>query len=135
MMEEQEGKIMEGVITRIQEYGLSVRIEEFQLHIRTLTDDFYELDKKTLTCWKKGYLKYSRVVSTSELLIPYIWHKYIRYFILTRCVLITGFFINLYRIITWYQILTHNLNLTLNPPFLITIKIMSKIKKRVLVSS
>ena len=72
MMEEQEGKIMEGVITRIQEYGLSVRIEEFQLHIRTLTDDFYELDKKTQKKKKKGYLKYSRVVSTSELLIPYI---------------------------------------------------------------
>ncbi len=46
-------KIMEGIITGIQEYGLFVQIDEFQLdgliHIRTLTDDFYELDKKKLS--------------------------------------------------------------------------------------
>jgi ribonuclease R len=43
---------MEGIITGIQEYGLFVQIDEFQLdglvHIRTLTDDFYELDRKKL---------------------------------------------------------------------------------------
>jgi ribonuclease R len=51
-MEEHADKIMEGIITGIQEYGLFVQIDEFQLdglvHIRTLTDDFYELDKKNL---------------------------------------------------------------------------------------
>jgi ribonuclease R len=44
---------MEGVITGVQEYGLFVQIDEFQLdglvHIRTLTDDFYRLDKKRLS--------------------------------------------------------------------------------------
>jgi ribonuclease R len=44
---------MEGVITGIQEYGLFVQIDEFQLdglvHIRTLTDDFYKLDQKKLS--------------------------------------------------------------------------------------
>ena len=52
-MEEHADKIMEGIITGIQEYGLFVQIDEFQLdglvHIRTLTDDFYELDKKKLS--------------------------------------------------------------------------------------
>jgi ribonuclease R len=51
-MEEHADKIMEGIITGIQEYGLFVQIDEFQLdglvHIRTLTDDFYELDRKKL---------------------------------------------------------------------------------------
>ena len=46
-------KVMEGVITGIQEYGLFVEIDEFQLdglvHIRTLTDDFYKLDTKKLS--------------------------------------------------------------------------------------
>jgi len=46
-------KVMEGVITGIQEYGLFVQIDEFQLdglvHIRTLTDDFYKLDQKKLS--------------------------------------------------------------------------------------
>ncbi|MHC4267955.1 MAG: ribonuclease R [Planctomycetota bacterium] len=52
-LEEHSDKVMEGVITGIQEYGLFVQIDEFQLdglvHIRTLTDDFYELDKKKLS--------------------------------------------------------------------------------------
>ncbi len=52
-LEEHSDKIMEGVITGIQEYGLFVQIDEFQLdglvHIRTLKDDFYELDKKKLS--------------------------------------------------------------------------------------
>ena len=52
-MEEHADKIMEGIITGIQEYGLFVQIDEFQLdglvHIRTLADDFYELDKKKLS--------------------------------------------------------------------------------------
>jgi ribonuclease R len=51
-LEEHADKVMEGIITGIQEYGLFVQIDEFQLdglvHIRTLTDDFYELDKKKL---------------------------------------------------------------------------------------
>jgi ribonuclease R len=52
-LEEHADKVMEGVITGIQEYGLFVQIDEFQLdglvHIRTLTDDFYRLDKKRLS--------------------------------------------------------------------------------------
>jgi ribonuclease R len=52
-MKEHADKIMEGIITGIQEYGLFIQIDEFQLdglvHIRTLTDDFYELDKKKLS--------------------------------------------------------------------------------------
>jgi ribonuclease R len=51
-MKEHADKVMESIITGIQEYGLFVQIDEFQLdglvHIRTLTDDFYELDKKKL---------------------------------------------------------------------------------------
>jgi ribonuclease R len=52
-MEEHADKIMEGIITGVQEYGLFVQIDEFQLdglvHIKTLTDDFYNLDKKKLS--------------------------------------------------------------------------------------
>jgi ribonuclease R len=52
-LEEHADKVMKGVITGIQEYGLFVQIDEFQLdglvHIRTLTDDFYRLDKKKLS--------------------------------------------------------------------------------------
>jgi ribonuclease R len=52
-LEEHADKVMEGVITGIKEYGLFVQIDEFQLdglvHIRTLADDFYELDKKKLS--------------------------------------------------------------------------------------
>ena len=52
-LEEHADKVMEGVITGIQEYGLFVQIDEFQLdglvHIRTLTDDFYKLYKKKLS--------------------------------------------------------------------------------------
>lgn len=52
-LEEHADKVMEGVITGIQEYGLFVQIDEFQLdglvHIRTLTDDFYKLGKKKLS--------------------------------------------------------------------------------------
>jgi len=52
-LEQHADKVMEGVITGIQEYGLFVQIDEFQLdglvHIRTLTDDFYKLDQKKLS--------------------------------------------------------------------------------------
>jgi ribonuclease R len=52
-LEEHADRVMEGVITGIQEYGLFVQIDEFQLdglvHIRTLMDDFYKLDKKKLS--------------------------------------------------------------------------------------
>ena len=52
-LEEHADKIMKGIITGVQEYGLFVQIDEFQLdglvHIRTLTDDFYRLDKKKLS--------------------------------------------------------------------------------------
>jgi ribonuclease R len=52
-LKEHADKVMEGIITGIKEYGLFVQIDEFQLdglvHIRTLTDDFYELDKKKLS--------------------------------------------------------------------------------------
>lgn len=52
-LEEHTDKVMKGVVTGIQEYGLFVQIDEFQLdglvHIRTLTDDFYKLDKKKLS--------------------------------------------------------------------------------------
>ncbi len=52
-MEEHTDRVMEGIITGIQEYGLFIQIDEFQLdglvHIRTLTDDFYELDKKKIS--------------------------------------------------------------------------------------
>lgn len=52
-LEEHADKVMEGIITGVQEYGLFVQIDEFLLdglvHIRTLTDDFYELDKKRLS--------------------------------------------------------------------------------------
>lgn len=52
-LEEHADRVMEGVITGIQEYGLFVQIDEFQLdglvHIRTLTDDFYKIDKKKLS--------------------------------------------------------------------------------------
>lgn len=52
-LEQHADKVMDGVITGIQEYGLFVQIDEFQLdglvHIRTLTDDFYKLDQKKLS--------------------------------------------------------------------------------------
>ena len=52
-LEEHADKIMKGIITGVQEYGLFVQIDEFQLdglvHIRTLTDDFYRLDRKKLS--------------------------------------------------------------------------------------
>lgn len=52
-LEQHADKVMDGVITGIQEYGLFVQIDEFQLdglvHIRTLTDDFYKLDPKKLS--------------------------------------------------------------------------------------
>lgn len=49
-LEDYSDKIMKGVITGVQEYGLFVQLEELFLdglvHIRTLTDDYYRLDKK-----------------------------------------------------------------------------------------
>ncbi len=52
-LEEHADKVMKGVITGVQEYGVFVQIDEFLLdglvHIRTLTDDFYRLDKKRLS--------------------------------------------------------------------------------------
>ncbi|MDR4497089.1 MAG: ribonuclease R [Candidatus Scalindua sp.] len=52
-LEEQTDKEMKGVITGIQEYGLFVQLEDILLdglvHIRTLTDDFYQLDKKRMS--------------------------------------------------------------------------------------
>ncbi|GJQ60468.1 MAG: ribonuclease R [Candidatus Scalindua sp.] len=52
-LEDQMDRVMQGVITGIQEYGLFVQLDEFLLdgliHIRTLTDDFYQLDKKRVS--------------------------------------------------------------------------------------
>ncbi len=52
-LEDYADKVMKGVITGVQEYGLFVQIDEFLLdglvHIRTLTDDFYELDRKRIS--------------------------------------------------------------------------------------
>ncbi|MFQ5965052.1 MAG: ribonuclease R [Candidatus Scalinduaceae bacterium] len=52
-LEDHADKVMKGVITGVQEYGLFVQIDEFLLdglvHIRTLTDDFYKLDKKRVS--------------------------------------------------------------------------------------
>jgi ribonuclease R len=52
-LEEHADKVMKGVITGVQEYGLFVQIDEFLLdglvHIRTLTDDFYKLDRKRIS--------------------------------------------------------------------------------------
>lgn len=49
-LEEHADKVMNGIITGVQEYGLFVQIDEYLLdglvHIRTLTDDFYRLDRK-----------------------------------------------------------------------------------------
>ncbi len=49
-LEEHSDKVMDGVITGVQEYGFIVQIDEFQLdglvHIRTLKDDSYGLSKK-----------------------------------------------------------------------------------------
>ncbi|MCP5004596.1 MAG: VacB/RNase II family 3'-5' exoribonuclease, partial [Planctomycetes bacterium] len=52
-LEEHMDRLMQGIITGIQEYGLFVQLDEFLLdglvHIRTLTDDFYQLDKKRIS--------------------------------------------------------------------------------------
>jgi len=49
-LQDHADKLMNGTITGIQEYGLFVQIDEYLLdglvHIRTLTDDFYKVDKK-----------------------------------------------------------------------------------------
>lgn len=51
-LENRVGDIMDAVITGVQEYGLFVQLNESLveglIHIRTLTDDFYEVDKKQL---------------------------------------------------------------------------------------
>ncbi len=52
-LEEQKERVMKGVITGIQEYGIFVQLDELLLdgliHIRTLTDDFYQIDKKRVS--------------------------------------------------------------------------------------
>lgn len=52
-LEDHMDKVMQGVITGIQEYGLFVQLDDLLLdgliHIRTLTDDFYKLDKKRVS--------------------------------------------------------------------------------------
>jgi ribonuclease R len=51
-LENRIGDVMDAVITGVQEYGLFVQLNENLveglIHIRTLTDDFYEVDKKQL---------------------------------------------------------------------------------------
>lgn len=46
------GSIFDGVITGVQEYGFFVQLEKYLLeglvHIRTLTDDIYRVDKKNM---------------------------------------------------------------------------------------
>ena len=50
--EGETGSVFDGVITGIQEYGFFVQISKFLIeglvHIRTLTDDIYLVDKKNM---------------------------------------------------------------------------------------
>lgn len=52
-------EVMDGIITGVEEYGFFVQIQENLLeglvHVRTLTDDFYVLDKKNVVL--KGFKK------------------------------------------------------------------------------
>ncbi len=51
-LEHEVGKIFDGVITGIQEFGFFVQLNKYLLeglvHIRTLADDIYQVDKKTM---------------------------------------------------------------------------------------
>lgn len=51
-MDSKRGKVMEGVVTGVEEFGIFVQIKEFLLdgliHIRNLADDFYKLDRKRM---------------------------------------------------------------------------------------
>lgn len=51
-LENEIGKIFEGVITGVQEFGFFVQLNKYLLeglvHIRTLSDDIYQVDKKTM---------------------------------------------------------------------------------------
>ena len=50
--EGETGSVFDGVITGVQEYGFFVQISKFLIeglvHIRTLTDDIYLVDKKNM---------------------------------------------------------------------------------------
>ena len=51
-LENEIGKIFDGVITGVQEFGFFVQLNKYLLeglvHIRTLADDIYQVDKKTM---------------------------------------------------------------------------------------
>ncbi len=51
-LEHEVGKIFDGVITGVQEFGFFVQLNKYLLdglvHIRTLADDIYQVDKKTM---------------------------------------------------------------------------------------
>ncbi len=51
-LEHEVGKIFEGVITGVQEFGFFVQLNKYLLeglvHIRILSDDIYQVDKKTM---------------------------------------------------------------------------------------
>jgi ribonuclease R len=51
-LEHEIGKIFEGVITGVQEFGFFVQLSKYLLeglvHIRTLADDIYQVDKKNM---------------------------------------------------------------------------------------
>ena len=51
-LEHEIGKIFDGVITGVQEFGFFVQLNKYLLeglvHIRTLADDIYQVDKKTM---------------------------------------------------------------------------------------
>ena len=50
--EDRIGDILDGVITGVQEYGFFVQLNKYLLdglvHIRTLSDDIYRVDKKNM---------------------------------------------------------------------------------------
>lgn len=52
LLEHEMGKIFDGVITGVQEFGFFVQLNKYLLeglvHIRTLADDIYQVDKKTM---------------------------------------------------------------------------------------
>lgn len=51
-LEHEVGKIFEGVITGVQEFGFFVQLNKYLVeglvHIRTLADDIYQVDKKNM---------------------------------------------------------------------------------------
>ncbi len=52
-LENRTGDVMDAVITGVQEYGLFIQLNEYLveglIHIRTLTDDFYSVDRRRLS--------------------------------------------------------------------------------------